>query len=95
VQFTYENNGRDNFNGVDIGFYLATKNVITTLSPKIGSATLSFYRNTPNTIRIPVQIPNSAISGMTYYLGVIVDDTASINEFVEANNSSYLQIRIK
>jgi hypothetical protein len=43
---------------------------------------------------VQLTIPTDLKVGMIYYLGAVVDYQNNIGEFNEANNSSYLQIKI-
>jgi hypothetical protein len=94
VQFTYENNGLNNFNGIKVGFFVSTNDHITTLDQRIGGTTLNLARNQVYTRKLGMTIPAGLVSGATYYLGVVVDEDSAISEVSEANNRTYHQIRI-
>ena len=93
-QFTYENNGTQNFDGIDVGYYISTNDLITTADPKLRGITLNLYRNVPATRRTLLTLPDDLDSGNVYWVGVIVDDSKSIAEVHENNNATYLQILV-
>jgi hypothetical protein len=94
VEFTYENNGRDDLFNVSVGYYISSNSNITTYDTKFSSHTRNFYRDRVYTMKRTLRIPDNLTVGQTYWLGVIVDDTNSITELKEVNNATYIPIKI-
>jgi subtilase family serine protease len=94
TEFTYENNGASFQSGIDVGYYLSTNNLITTVDRRIGGASFSLGRADVYNGFINVAIPNDVNSGQTYWLGVIIDEDDSLSEAEEWNNATYTPIRI-
>lgn len=95
AEFTYENNGASTHSNIQVGFYISTNSLITTVDqPRIGGATLTLSPDDVFTFRTSVTIPNNLNSDQDYWLGVIIDDTGSISEMVEWNNATYIPIRV-
>lgn len=94
VQFTYENNGLGAMTNVSVGYYISTNNHITTCDTLFSSHTRNFYRDTVYTMKQSLAIPSNLTIGQTYYLGVIVDYTGQYFEVTEANNATYIPIKI-
>ena len=88
AEFTYENNGLAN-QTADIGFYISDDNTIDTSDDLIKTKQLTIERDDVYTKKYTVTIPTNLTIGYIYYLGVIIDDTDSINEIFEKNNASY------
>lgn len=93
VQFTYENNGKNQQDGIDVGFYISTNETITTKDLLIASGTINLSRDDANTIRSTIHLPQLTV-GQTYWLGVIVDRTNAIAEVDETNNATYIPIQV-
>jgi hypothetical protein len=93
AEFTYENNGASTRNGIAVGYYISTNDLITTGDRKIGSASFTLARDNVLTTSIDVRIPSDLLAGTNYWLGVIIDDTNAILENVESNNATYTPIR--
>jgi len=93
-EFTYENNGASTHSNINVGFYISTNALITTLDRRIGGATLTLSRDNVFTWRTSVLIPGDLVRGRDYWLGAIIDETGSIGEVVEWNNATYIPIRI-
>jgi len=93
VEFTYENNGRDFQNDVDIGFYISTNPLITTKDTLIKTTTFNLGRDNPSTLKKTVHLPELTV-GQTYWLGVIVDRTQEIAEVNESNNATSIPIYV-
>ncbi|SLN64958.1 hypothetical protein ROJ8625_03307 [Roseivivax jejudonensis] len=91
--FTYENLGSTLEEGVEIGFYWSADDTITTMDRRLGGTTLDFVRNDPDTRRFTVELPIDLPQG-DGYLGVIVDETDDIVEGFEANNATYVAMRV-
>lgn len=94
VEFTYENNGVDDFDEVEVAYYISTDNWITSRDRRIRIRTLGLYRNTVYTAMHSLTIPNDLVVGQTYWIGVIVDYRNNIEEFNERNNATYIPIEI-
>ncbi len=95
VEFTYENLGR-NAKNVDIGYYLSTNDLITTLDTFLSQGNIgalgSSIVTTNNTY---VTIPKTLPSGSTRYIGAIVNYDNKFTEATAANNATYVGIRVK
>jgi len=94
VEFTYENNGIGDLDNVNIGYYISTSDIITTIDRRISTTTMDLSRGTANTRRHTLTIPNDLHVGLTYWIGVIVDYTDDIDERNELNNQSWIAIEI-
>ncbi len=94
VEFTYENNGVDDFDEVNVGYYISTDSRITTLDRRIRTRTLTLNRNGVYTQNYSLTIPADLTVGQTYWIGVIVDYTDDILEFNPSNNATYIPIEI-
>lgn len=91
-EMTLENNGSHSQN-VQLGYYISTNASITNQDTLIGTDNVSVTRNTPDTVLKNVTIPANLLPNTDYYLGVIIDNGGAVNEWTEANNSSYIHIR--
>jgi len=91
-EMTLENNGR-NSHSVTLGYYISTNASITNTDTLIGTDNVSVSRNTPDTVKKNVTIPNNLSPNTNYYLGVIIDNGNAVSEWSESNNSSYIHIR--
>jgi hypothetical protein len=94
VEFTYENNGVDDFDEVNVGYYISTDDRITTRDRRFSTRTLTLNRNTVFTQNYSLTIPADLTVGQTYWIGAIVDYTDDIIEFVSGNNAAYIPIEI-
>lgn len=103
VQFTYENNGQNNWYGVRAGFYISTNYKITTWDYRFATRTMTIKRNTPFTKKYTLTIPSNMVLngqsiplnvGQIYWLGVIVDYTNSVQEYTEDNNAAHIPFEI-
>ena len=83
AEFTYENNGANFHRGIQVGYYISTNDLITTLDRKIGSGTFNLSRGDVFTTTVDLVIPNDLRTDTDYWLGVIIDDNAAIGEAVE------------
>ncbi|TAK51714.1 MAG: hypothetical protein EPO25_15770 [Gammaproteobacteria bacterium] len=103
VEFSFENNGAARQRSADVGFYISTNDYITTGDWRIGGRTLDLGRNTISTIQSTVTVlndlnttvtcPNSTLRGC-YWVGAVVDEDGSLTEINEANNATYVGIRV-
>ena len=94
VEFTYENNGVDDHDEVDVAYYISTDNWITSRDRRIRTRTLGLNRNGVYTALHSLTIPNDLVVGQTYWIGVIVDYMDHIEEWQESNNATYTPIEI-
>ena len=95
AEFTYENNGYGSYSNVKVAWFLSTNKIISTFDQQIGSALIGqFPGGAVWTATYDLTIPAGLKSGMTYYLGAIIDYQNNINEFKEDNNATFLQIKI-
>ncbi len=93
MEFTYENNG-SNTQGVNVGVFISTNDLITTLDSKIGNIGLTLAPDVVFTRQDLITIPASIPRNSNRWLGVVVDDNNSVSEFVESNNATYVRIKI-
>ena len=93
VEFTYENNGETTQTRRG-GFYLSTDSTITTADTLLATSNFTLSRDNVYTAQTTVTVPSSLTSGVTYYLGVIIDDNAGLGEVDESNNAAYHIIRV-
>lgn len=94
VEFTFENNGETS-QARSMGIYLSTDNSINTaLDTLLMSTTPTVSRGDVSTWKYSITIPASLTSGVTYYIGVVVDRSAALGEYDESNNTSYHIIRV-
>jgi hypothetical protein len=94
VQFTFENNGYNDYEDVEVAHYLSTNSVITTADTQLRTGTMTVNRNTVYTAKHTITLPDNLVVGGTYYIGVILDYDDNISEFCETNNATWLPIRI-
>lgn len=94
VEFTFENNGETS-KTVNVGYYISTDSTIATTDRLIATRALTLTRDHPTQDRRTITLPTTNLtSGVTYYLGVIVDYTNAVPEIVEGNNAAYHIIRV-
>jgi hypothetical protein len=93
VEFSYENNGASKQDPVEIGFYLSDNSAITTYDQRLRGAAISVARNGVWTTNYTVNLPNDLQPNTDYWIGVIIDEDDSINEFDESNNATYIGLR--
>ena len=95
LEMTYENMGKTSPLTVKVGYYVSTNDVISTADTFLGEGTVTLYRGVANTTNNTfLWIPSNLVSGQTYYLGAIIDYNGTVSEVYEANNATYLAIRI-
>jgi hypothetical protein len=94
VQFTFENNGYFDHEDVDVAHYVSTNRWISTGDTRVRTGTMTLNRNTVYTAKHTITLPDDLVVGGIYYVGVIVDYTSEITEFINSNNATYLPIRI-
>jgi hypothetical protein len=94
VQFTFENNGLQDFDGIKVAYYISTNQKITTGDRRIKTTTKNFHSNSVWTTKVKMKIPADLTEGQTYWLGVIVDYTDDLTEFRTRNNATHLPIKI-
>jgi len=94
VDFTFENQGTTQEEGVEVGLYYSEDDTITTMDQRLMGTAFDFIRNDPDTRRLTVTLPLNLPQG-DGYLGVIVDENDSLDEPYEANNATYVGMRIE
>lgn len=95
LELTYENMGATSPLTAKIGYYVSTNDTISTADTFLGEGAVTIYRNSPDTTNNTfLWIPSNLVSGQTYYLGGIIDYDGAVSEVYEANNATYLAIRI-
>lgn len=95
VEFTYENNGKNTQNNVDVGFYISTNDLISTFDTRIGGTTLTLGRGDVYTARHTVTIPANLYYGTNYWIGAVIDEDGSLAEATEVNNATYIPLRVQ
>lgn len=93
LELTYENNGRSN-QYQDVGYYVSTNSIVSTFDRLLATQNMTLNRNTVYTSFRTLTIPNDLVRGRTYWLGAVIDRNGSLAEMTEANNSTYIPIRI-
>jgi len=93
LELTYENNGRT-IRTAQVGYYISTNNMISTLDRKIASAPYTLDRDRVYTHRRNLTIPSDLQRNRVYYLGAIIDDNNSLSEMDEGNNAARIPIWI-
>jgi hypothetical protein len=93
LELSYENNGKTT-RTEDIGFYVSTNPLITTSDRLVGTTSMTLSRNSVYTTWRYVTIPSNLTRGANYWVGAIIDRNGSLGEMTEANNATYLPIRI-
>lgn len=94
VEFSFENNGASFTTGIPVGYYISTNDLITTLDKRLGGINLNLARDTVHTRKDNITIPSGLASGTRRWIGAIIDETDSKPEAIEANNATYLPIKI-
>jgi hypothetical protein len=92
LELTGENNG-GSYQNIQIGYFVSTNNLITTADRRIGGTTFGLSPDLVYTYRATLTIPADLAPG-NYWLGVIFDETGAIVETSEANNATYIPIRV-
>lgn len=93
LELTFENNGKT-FQNRNVGYYVSTNNIVSTFDRLLESANMSLGRNTVYTTYRTVTVPSDLVRGRTYWLGAVIDRTGALIEMTEANNATYIPIRI-
>ncbi len=93
AEFTYENNGRSS-QRQDVRFVVSTNKYISTYDTTLRTINRTVNRNKVYTKTDTITIPSNLNSGQKYWIGVIIDANSSLSETTEANNATYLPIRI-
>jgi hypothetical protein len=95
VEFTYENLGKTSPRNVDIGYYLSTNSLITTLDAPLFVGNIPALSRRITTNNTFVTIPDHLVSGRNYYIGAIVNPDRTFTEATGANNATYIGIRVQ
>jgi len=93
AEVTYENNGASTQSNIQVGFYISTNSIITTLDQRIGGITVTLSRDNVFTTSTLLTIPSTLQKGRNYWLGVIIDEMGQVAENAEWNNATYVPIR--
>jgi len=94
MELTLENNGEENTENPNVGYYLSTNSTISSsdvLLRALNNYTLG--RNTPYEIEVDVTIPVDTAPG-NYFLGAFVDHENLITEVTGTNNIAYYPITV-
>ncbi len=93
AEFSYENNGRST-QTQDARFVVSTNKYITTYDTTLKTSNKAVDRYTVYTTSDSITICSNLNSGQNDWIGVIFDANGSLSETTEANNATYLPIRI-
>lgn len=93
-EMTYENMGATSPITTNVSYYVSTNDTISNIDTFLGSGSVTLNRGTATTSNTFLVIPNNLVSGTIYYLGVIIDGTGAYGEYVEANNATYIAIKV-
>lgn len=85
IEYTIENSGTQEENGVRLGFYLSTNKLITTADTLIDADYFSFPYHSVGTFTKELTIPESIPMG-EYYVGFLLDDLDQVPETDETDN---------
>ena len=92
AEFMLENNGKSAAT-VNVGFYISTNDIISTLDRRIGGGRYDFPHYGLGTPPATVTIPSDLTIDRNYWLGIIVDEDDSIDERIEWNNATYIPLK--
>lgn len=92
AEFTFENMGRDTQTNVPVNFYISGNDTITTGDRLIGSMTVTLSRDWVSTFRRTLRIPANLVAGRGYWLGAIINPSATVPESDRSNNATYIGI---
>jgi len=95
LELTYENMGKNTQNNVDVGYYISTNDLITTLDTRIGGGSFDLGRGSVYTAKVTLTIPNSLSVNTNYWIGAVIDEDGSLGEAVEWNNATYIPLRVQ
>ncbi len=93
LELTFENNGKSN-QSQDLRFYVSTNSLISTYDTLIRTSSVSVNRNSVYTAYYTITIPSNLTRGANYWVGAVIDANGTVSEMTEANNATYLPIRI-
>ena len=94
AEFTYENVGRATVFSIPVYYYISTNDIISTGDRLIGSVAMSLARDVVFDYNQPLTIPANLALNTNYWLGAVVNPTASVAESDRSNNASYIPIRV-
>lgn len=94
AEFTKENNGRATASAVPIRYYVSTNDLISTTDRLLASGTITLGRDVVLTSSTTMTIPTNLALNTNYWLGVIINPTASVAETDRSNNATYIPIRV-
>lgn len=93
LELTFENNGWNNTETPNTGYYLSTNSFISGGDTLLRTGNLTLGRNAPYETDVSVTIPLDTAPG-NYFLGVIVDHDNQIIEYTNSNNVAYYPVSI-
>ena len=93
LELTYENNG-NNYQYEDIGYYVSTNDLITTVDTLLTTSNLGLSPDNVYTITKTLTIPSNLSCSTDYWLGAIIDKDSTLVEFNESNNATYVPINV-
>lgn len=97
LELTYENLGKTSPLTAKVGYYLSSNDAISVVDRFLGEGTTAtLYRGFPDTtFNTFLVIPSDLVSGQTYWwVGTIIDYNNAYSKRSEANNATYIGIRV-
>lgn len=95
LEMTYENLGNISPLTAKVGYYLSANETISTGDRFLGEGTVTLYRGSPDTTNNTfLVIPSDLVSGQNYWIGAVIDYNGAFTERSEANNATYIGIRV-
>ncbi|NBQ68435.1 MAG: hypothetical protein EBU46_06195 [Nitrosomonadaceae bacterium] len=95
LELTYENLGKTSPLAAKVGYYLSSNDIISVADRFLGEGNVTLYRGFPDTtFNTSLVIPTDLVSGQTYWVGAIIDYNNAYSERSEANNATYIGIRV-
>jgi hypothetical protein len=96
MELSYENMGRTSPLSAGVYYYVSTDGFISTGDTFLASGGVTISRDQVLTTSSPVlKIPSKLKKKTDYWLGAIIDPTGAVSEGNEANNATYLNVRVK
>jgi hypothetical protein len=96
LELIYENLGKTSPLTAKVGYYLSSNDTISVADRFLGEGTVTLYRGFPGTtFNTFLVISSDLVSGQTYWwVGTIIDYNNAYSERSEANNATYIGIRV-
>ena len=93
VELTFENNGTA-YQYEDVEYYVSTNDYISTIDTPLTTRNIGVSPDQVLTWTETVTVPGNLNCNADYWLGAVVDKNASLVEYHEWNNASYIPIRV-